>query len=191
MNLLQRNDPKEDRADILLRDTSISDAAWSRALSRNRRVKEIKLDLYGAEGRNWDLLLRAISTRDILEKVTLSAGPDTPKLAVRFLQSIQLNPAIRTLSLWNVHVSGNVLADFLDTATSVTDLGIHGCEMKIAERGKGVIDLAASIQRSTWIRKLSLSYLLGFYLCAILDSLASNSHVRELVIGLMYFSEYG
>jgi hypothetical protein len=190
MALLRRNHPShgDDFGYIDLSSNEISVEEWSEALSRDKYVTTICVHLPGMIERNWDSLLRAISTRDILENVTLSMQTNCPKLVARFLRSIQLNPAIHSIILSRVQVSGTVLAGFLDAATSVTDLCIHGCEMEEAERDQGVIDVAASIQRNTRIRKLRLTLLDGVYLCPILSSLASNSHVRKLEIGLFHYS---
>ena len=150
--LLLRNHPSAKSVSILLRNNSA--ATWTEALSRNEHVKEMTLNFryYKGSGRNLDSLLRVISTRDILEEVTLHWSTNRSLvLADRFLQSIQLNPVIHTVKLASVDVSGTSLACFLDAATSVTDLCIHGCELEETWRDKGVTDLAASFQRNTRI----------------------------------------
>jgi hypothetical protein len=135
----------------------------------------------GVEGQNWDPLLQVLATRVRTEEVRL-IGWGRPKLVGQFLQSIQLNPAIHTVKLKCAEVSA--LAGFLDAATSVTTLEVNRCNMEASELHQGVIDLAASIQRSTRIRKLILISLGDVYLCPILKSLAYNSHLKELVISL-------
>jgi hypothetical protein len=45
-------------------------------------------------------------------------------LVDRFLQSIQLNPAIHAVKLLHFRISGTALASFLDAATSVTTFEI-------------------------------------------------------------------
>jgi hypothetical protein len=131
------------------------------------------------------LLLRVISTRNILEEVTLHGYRlvNAVELVPRFLHSFRLNSAIHTVKLVFVKVSGTALADFLDAASSVTTFGIHDCRMEASERDQGVIDLATSLQRNRWIRTLSLHALGDAYLCPILRGIASNSHLKELEIG--------
>jgi hypothetical protein len=161
---------------------------WSKALSRNRHVKEVHVCLHGrAERQNLDPLLQVLATHGRTEKLTLSVDHSLPPEVVgRFLHSIQLNPAIHTVELHCSHVSGTALACILDAATSVTTFKIFRLPMEASERRQGAIDLAASMQRNTRIRKLSLTNLDDVYLCPILSSLASNSHVKKLVINLRY-----
>jgi hypothetical protein len=161
----------------------LSAEEWADVLSPSEHVKTIEFYLCHAESaetRNVDSLLRIIATRDILEEVKLFGPTRRPELIDRFLLSIQLNPAIHTVRLFYVEVSGTALAGFLDAATSVTTFELHDCSMDAAEREQGVIDLAASMQRNTRVRKLSLCYLDDVYLCPILSGLATNSHVKEL-----------
>jgi hypothetical protein len=162
LELLRRNSPNADHAEISLRLTEISDAELSDALSRNQHVKTIELELPDADeqGRNWDLLLRGISTRAILNEINLSTQfywpRNPPEMAERFLQSIQLNPSIHTVRLCSVRVSRTALASFLDEATYITTFGIHGSidglNREASEVDQGAIDLASSIQRNTRIR---------------------------------------
>jgi hypothetical protein len=105
-------------------------------------------------------------------------------MVARFFQSILLNPAIHSVTLSRGKLAGSVIAGFLDVVTSVTTFGIYDCVVEESKRDQGVIDLAASIQRNTRIRTLSLSYLDDSYLCPILSSLASNSHAKELEVCL-------
>jgi hypothetical protein len=88
------------------------------------------------------------------------------------------------VKLWNVEISGTVLACFLDAATSVTTLAIAHCALEARREGHGAIDFAASLQRNTQIRKLSLDDLEDIFLSPILRRLASNSHVKELELNL-------
>jgi hypothetical protein len=188
--MLRENDLSEYHAFINLIDTRISGEEWTEAISRNEHVRQITFHFFNERGRNFDVLLRAISTRDILEDVTLfpirvefnSRTRNYPELLTSFLQSIQLNPAIQTVRLMSTEVSGTELARFLDAATSVTKFEISRCKMKASERKQGMIDLAAAIQRNTNIRNLALKDLEDIYLCPILSSLASNPHVNELEI---------
>jgi hypothetical protein len=180
MKVLRREDPnyRYDYAEIVLRRSS--DEEWSRALSRNKVWKKICFYLGGAGGRNWDSVLRVVLTRDILEEVTLWAFENPPEMVTRFLQSMQLNPVIHTVTLSHVQFAATALAHFLDAATSVTTLEMRGCCMEASDREQGVIALAAAIQRNVHIRKLSLIDLDFVCLSPILDGLASNSHVKEL-----------
>jgi hypothetical protein len=178
------NDPSEVFATIDLNTaTTVSDEQWSEALSRNEHVKWLTFDLgWGAdEGLNWDLLLREVETRAILEDVALYHG--RPELTTRFLIAIQRNPVIHTVELGVVQFSGTALASFLDEATAVTTFEMGACVMEASEQDQGMINLKASIQRNTRIRKLSLG-LRDDLLFPILRSLAFNSSVKELEIYL-------
>jgi hypothetical protein len=187
MELLRRNDPNDEYAYInLTADERISNKEWSDALSRNQHVKGITFCFASANGRNLDSLLQIVSARDILEEVKLVGEFNPPKLAARFLQSIQLNSAIHTVKLRNVDVSGAALARFLDMATSVTTLDLENCHMDASQQEQGMMDIAAAIQRNTWIRKLSLNHFAEYFLRPILSSLASNSSVKELEIRLSH-----
>lgn len=185
---LRRNDPGVTYVHIPLAvDHNVTDAEWSEALQANEHVKKITFDFSRMVEHHWDLLLRVIAMRGNLEEVTLwNHSPN--EVTNRFLQAIQQNSAIQTVSLSGLRLSGTSIASFLDSATTVTSLRFINCGMEASERERGSLELAAAIQRNTNIRHLTLTALHDVYLLPILSSLVSNSIVKELALGGHYLS---
>jgi hypothetical protein len=185
LRLLRQNDPSQTDLYFQLRYTS--DEELSKALRANEHVKKITFYFGGNGNTNWNSLLREIAAHKILEKVTLEdhliALRRIPSdVTNRFLQAIQINPAIQTVRLDYLRLSGTSIASFLESATFVKTFELHNCDMEDSESEQGSMELAAAIQRNTNIRTLKLKWLKDVYLLPILGSLASNTGVKELRI---------
>jgi hypothetical protein len=176
---LRRNDPSE--TDAYIRLGRFNDDELSEAFRTNEHVNSIELDLNDlARNSNWDSLLRVIATRETLEKVALwqfESGYDDTDRVTPFLQAIQQNPRVQTVGLRSLHISGDSMASFIDSATTVTTLSIRWCDMLHPGGGLAV---AAALQRNSNIRRLELLELVEMHLISILSSLAFNSTVQTL-----------
>jgi hypothetical protein len=181
LELLRRNDPSQTDVGIRLREWS--DNALSEALQANNHVNYIDLDITGVVNvnSNWNSLLRVLATRENLEKFYLFDfdyhGVQSPHRdrVTPFLLALQQNHSIRTLILNGLQLSGDSLAAFLDSATSVTAvLELVCCEM---DAPGGAFAIAAALQRNTNIQELMLAGDI-MYTIPILNSLASNTSIR-------------
>ena len=98
--------------------------------------------------------------------------------AFPFLLAIQQNPKVQTVRLDCLQLSGTSFASFLDSATSVTALALCRCGMEAPGGARAIAD---ALQRNTNIETLLLDRLSDIDLHPILNSLASNTGVQELV----------
>jgi hypothetical protein len=188
---LRWNNPDRKSFTITVGRYFTDDYELSEALRANDHVNEIWLDLAGLPYStciNWNSLLCVLSTRVNFEKVFVYDHNErlstkfTPELVTPFLLAIQQNPNIQIVDLWFVRLSGDSMASFIDTATSVTDLQIKKCSM---EPTGGALAVAAALQRNTNIQRLKLSELDAADLIPIVSSLAANTGVKAL--GLAFF----
>jgi hypothetical protein len=199
LRYLLENNPRETFFKFHLQHFNSDDL--SEALRTNEHVKIIELEFLGlTNNSNWDSLLRVIATREILENVTLRGGLNIrglPRfynfdLVPPFLLAIQQNPRIQSVAFSSLHLSGNVIASFLDTATFVTTLELGEGDMLAPG---GVLAVAAALQRNTNILRLKLSNLrlklrclAEMYMIPIVRSLASNTTLTTLQLDFAHFS---
>jgi hypothetical protein len=189
---LGRNSPYKDFVYINL-DTSspqTTDKDWAEALSRNEYVDTIQIVLPRTDAKpEYTTLLKVISSHKILEKVILyqyfahsySEQRKSAQLLAPYLQAIQLNPAVCTVSVNLVQFTAATFAQFLNNAPmSLTRLELFGHYAKVTK--EGVSDLAASIQQNTNLKTILLGKLRDGYMCPILNSLTLNSSVENLIL---------
>jgi hypothetical protein len=146
---------------------------------------------------NWFGLLLVIETRENLESVMIldADEPDERNPHERvtpFLLAIQQNATIQTVQLLKLHLSGNSMASFIYTATSVTALAIAG-SYGMGDPG-GARAIAAALQRSTNLQQLKLHSLHETDLIPIVNSLASKestSSIKSLSIMCYNVGEEG
>jgi hypothetical protein len=130
-------------------------------------------------------LLGVLATREPLESVTLWDDDDpeqrnSPERIAPFLLGIQRNPRVQMVGFDSLRLSGDAIASFLDSATSVTTLSLTNCVMEQAPGG--ALAVATALQRNTNIQRLELWDQYAMYMVPILNSLAFNSRVRELIV---------
>ena len=184
---LRQNDPERTEIWIRLRDET-SDADLAQALEQNPFVTEVELSLAGEQPADWTYLLRVIATRSKLENVTLKDAHDpeeriAPAALVRaFLQAIQQNHnrVIRRVDLRFLRLPTDI-STFLDNASSIASFGLYYCDMDPAEREQGASSLAAALQRSTNIERLSVQKLNDIYTIPILEGLRSNVSLQTFL----------
>jgi Ran GTPase-activating protein (RanGAP) involved in mRNA processing and transport len=186
--LLRRNDPSQTSVNINLSSFS-DDDELSQALQANDHVNEIHLYWYnlGWENiiSNWDSLLRVIATRQTLETVDLYGHRIRSDRVVPFLLAFQQNPSIQTVQFSRLRLSGDLFAEFLDTATSVTTLQLWSCDMVAPG---GALAVATALQHNKNIRRLELNYGRDRCLTLFVRGLASNMTMLELVLVGSYSS---
>jgi hypothetical protein len=139
----------------------------------------IQLDLRVS---SWDSSLRVLATRDNLERVALIDDfmheyRNPPERVTPFLIKLQQNPRLQTVECNYLQFSGDSMASFLDTATSITTLELNHCRM-IAPGG--ALAVAAALQRNSNILRLKLCDIHQRCLVPIVSSLAYNTSVKEL-----------
>jgi hypothetical protein len=180
---LRRNDPRETMAVVRLNDLS-DDILLSEAFNANEHVNKLVLCVDGRlTAPNWNSLLHVIASRENLEQVCLdllflSRGTNPPVISLTpFLLAIQQNPRVHDVQFYDLQLSGNAFASFLDTATSVRTLKLLNCGM---EAPGGVHAIAAALQRNTNIERLQLQVQNEMDLNTILSSLAYNTSVRDV-----------
>jgi hypothetical protein len=184
--MMENNYPNETLLYIDLR--GFSDDALSEVLRTNQHVKRIKLYLGGLENNtNWDLSLSVVATRENLEGVCLEDRPydvyrNPPERVAPFVLAIQQNPRVQSVGLIDLQLSGNSLASFIDTATSVSTLEISECGMDASAGAR----VAAALQRNTSVQRLILGVHDEMFIIPILSSLAYNKSVRELVLPTVF-----
>jgi hypothetical protein len=196
--LLRRNNPSETEIELHLSNFS-DDVALSEALQANDHVNDIWLNLnvLANHATNWDSLLRVLATRESLETVVLcdavyqihvmnrSRGSTPPEQVPPFLLALQQNLNIQTVRFLALHLQGDSVASFLDAATSITKLEMEECVM---ESLAGARTIAAALQRNTNIRRLELHTRRETSLIPIVNSLPSNSSVKELSLWFLGLS---
>jgi hypothetical protein len=179
LDRLRQNDPSKTDVEIFVRH--FIDAELSAALRTNEHVNNIQLNFENLENNttNWDSLLRVIATREILEKVTLFAdsGEDDTEQVAPFLLAIQRNSSVQTMELYELRLSGGLMASFIDCAKSLTTLSITRCHM--VDPG-GALAVSDALKRNTNIQRLELNDLRGMYLIPIVNGLTSNTTVKIL-----------
>jgi hypothetical protein len=184
---LRRNDPSETFVNIWLRNFT-DDVALSEALQANDHVKYIYLDFKGLTNTNtnWDSLLRVLAMRENLKIVDMRDDDDnrgwernSPERVAPFVLALQQNPKIYAVMFSGLQLSGDSMASFIDAATSDTILSIRECEL---EAPGGVVAVAAALQRNKNIWRLILKRLDDKYLIPILNSLTSNTSLKELLV---------
>jgi hypothetical protein len=150
---LRQNDPSETVVEILLRD--FSDNELSEALQSNTFVVDVTVDLSGLANNatNWNSLLRILATREKLVKVCIldedeRGARNPPERVTPFLLAIQQNPSLKWLDLAYLDLSGDSMASFVDTATSIAILELSCCCMKALG---GASAVAAALQCNTHI----------------------------------------
>jgi hypothetical protein len=93
------------------------------------------------------------------------------------LLAIQQNPRVQTVVFDFLQLSGDSMASFLDTATSVTELQFVRCGV---EASADALAIAAALQRNTNIQRLVLAWLDVELLITVLNSLASEHSKSKL-----------
>ena len=188
VDALRRNDPATTtRLTIRLRDEP-SDADLAQALEQNPFTTDIDLYLEGEQrADDWNSLLRVIAMRANLETVKVEDAYDAEDrnapaaLVSAILRAIQQNSAVHSVLLINLYLPTDV-STFLDTASSITIFGLHGCDMEPIERVQGARDIAAALQRNTNIKTLRLGKMGEDWLSSILQGLQSNNCLKTLLI---------
>jgi hypothetical protein len=186
---LRRNDPSETDVDITLRYFSDDIHSISEALQANDHVNMIEFDFtdlhsrYFIDNIDWELLLRVIAIRENLEQVHLIDAfgvsfRNPSDRIVPFLLAIQQNGRVQTVSFEFLQLSGDSMASFLDTATSVTELNLYVCRV---QGPADALAIAAALQRNKNIQRLELRSLDEMLLIPLLNSLASEqSNLQSL-----------
>ena len=94
-----------------------------------------------------------------------------------FLQAVQRNPFVHTVGFKHCDLaSGEIISSFLDTATSLMQFDLEYCDMTTQGAGR----IAASLQRNTNLRTLSLLGLEDSNLTLILQGLEMNVFLQSL-----------
>jgi hypothetical protein len=135
---------------------------------------------------HWDSLLRVIAARQCLEEIDLRDDfseydrRNPSDRIIPFLLAIQQNPSIQIVGFHSLQLSGDSMASFLDTATSVTELEIRICRLEVTE---DALAIAAALQRNRNIQELVLRVLDGVFVIPVLNSLASEQFkLRSLLL---------
>jgi len=190
---LLENDPKTTSIRIELRREP-SDAELARALEQNPFITKLEIVLAFFVGdvlrTEWPLLLGVIVARANLSTVELAAGADflvviapaiPPTLMRSFLQAVQQNSSIRTMSLEeSILIPDRDICAFLDAASSLKTFILRHCAFEPIEQYQGATNLGAALQRNGNIQSLELKALHDPYLPIIFRSLESNSTLRNL-----------
>ena len=187
---LRRNDPSRTDVSIDLWDEVEDDDALAHALERNDYVNEIQFD--GAPElqedhppRRWDNLLRVLTTREKLERVSFSVSdwhrpPITSEITsehAMILQAVQENPCVRSVKFNRFNLaSGETISSFLDSPASLTKFELEDCIM--TTQGAGTI--AAALQRNTNLQTLNLRNLNESHLTLMLQGLEMNASLQSL-----------
>jgi hypothetical protein len=107
----------------------------SKALLSIENVTSIQLELSGLanSNSNCDSLVLVLESREKLEKLVLSDayGAVPSDRITPFSLAIQQNPRITTVTFERLRLSGDSMATFLDTATSITSLKMEYCIMEM------------------------------------------------------------
>jgi hypothetical protein len=181
---LRRNNPSETDFKTCLSHFS-DDDDLTEALRTNDHVNDIFLCLGELPDidSNWDSLLRALATRENLEKVSLNddhredGTRNPPERVTPFLLAMQQNPSMHTVRLEDLQLSGDSIASFLDTAAFVTTLELVGCDMEAPGSLRAV---AAALKRNTNIQRLELTPRNGYVgMLPIANSLAAKASPLE------------
>ena len=200
LEALRRNRPDETAIQIELSDEPSVELAP--ALEQNHFITDIAI-IFSADVRddetraanNWTELLRVMATRNILRKVSVSADNaedvDQSDSAVLFLEAIQQNPAVQSVSLYSLGFSADSFATFLNTASSPTSLKIMQCTIvqrsNRGESGEWNRLVGDAFRRNTSIQTLELAYLDDSFMLPILQSLrAVNGTLRTLIFKMYY-----
>ena len=188
---LALNNPYKDFVEINLDiGPQTPDKDWAEALSRNEYVDTIRIVLPHFDTiQNNTALLEVISSRTILEKIILyqyfsnesSEQKKSAQLLAPFLQSIQLNSTVNTVVVNLVYFTAGTIAHFLNNGPiSLRRFELYGHYAKVTK--EGVNDRTASIQQNQIIKTLVLGKLRDGYMCPILNSLALNRTVENLIL---------
>ena len=184
---LRRNDPNATFVPIHLW-LEQDDVVLAEALERNDYVNEILFEARQPrpqqQQQRWDNLLRVVATREKLERVSFHGyGTEEMEQVAMILPVVQQNPFVQTVQLTRCDLSsGEIISSFLDTATSLTEFGLCDCIMTTQGAGR----IAASLQRITNLRTLSLSDLEETRLTRILQGLEMNAFLQSLSLSLNY-----
>jgi len=196
---LRQNDPANTCIRIGLHGES-SDAALAQALEQNPFVTDIIILNVDKEQRaDWDSLLRVIAMRGNLEKVELRGAEfqgrrnTSAGLVCSFLQAIQQNNSIRSIELQWLRLPIDI-STYVDIASSITSFCIYGCVIDIepTEWEQAARSLAAALQRNKNIQSLKIYMLDDTFTIPILESLRSNTSVRDFTFysaGISYVSD--
>ena len=181
VTLLRRNDPSVSEIHIVLSEDQDADELV-RALEQNEYITCLKLFFGGvdASSTQWGRLLRIIATRVNLKAIRLtdSAEPSQRVPAtflLPFLHAIQQNESIELVIFWRLRISGDDIASFLDTASTLVEVHISTCELAPAGRRQGVGALAAALRRNTNIQTLALCNLDDVVFLPILQGLQQSN----------------
>jgi len=186
VDALRQNDPAMTGIIIRLRDEP-SDADLAQALEQNPFITTMDLFLCDARELGWNSLFQVIATRANLEKMFVRDADDFEErnapaaLVSAILRAIQQNSAVETILLLFLCLPTD-LSIFVDTASSITVLGLYYCDMEPSlEREEGARDLAAALQRNTNIQTLRFDFIdEPYFISSILHGLQSNISVKTL-----------
>jgi len=161
VEVLQRNDPATTKINIFLSNERSHAEELAQALSANDFIVLIYLDLDDLRDTdNWSSVLNVIATREKLDTVILAGRNVAPPLtlldaaAIRpFLQAIQQNPSVRTFTLHNLRLKGEVLSSFLDGAPFLQSLFFDSVDIEPSE----VPVVAAALKRHRNITTLAFT----------------------------------
>jgi len=187
VNALLRNDPNVSSITIRLRSET-SDADLARALEQNPFITEVYLYLHGAErGNPRRLLQQVLPARANLTTLTLHNGPPGPfphtgeaAAASAFLEAAHANAAVEEIRFYGFRFVPR--SDFFNWLCS-TEFGekllvIFRCDMvDPTQREHGARALAASN-----IKRLQIEHRNNAFTSALLQNLAPNSSLEELVL---------
>ena len=187
---LGRNNPRQTDVSIDLWDEEEDDAALAHALEGNDYVNEIQFAgrprlQEDRPPRRWDNLLRVLTTREKLERVSFSAsGSHRPRITpeitsehAMILQAVQENPCVRSVGIkWFNLASGETISSFLDSAASLTKFELEDCIM--TTQGAGTV--ATALQRNTNLQTLNLRNLNESHLSPMLQGLETNTSLQSL-----------
>lgn len=196
VELLRQNLPGSARANISL--YAENDAEIAEALEHNTVITEIVLNMRRMEDvpTEWQHLCRVLATRPNLYEITLHdsfySELRSPVDQIRtFLQAIQLNSAIRSVSLVYLNLSGEAAASLLDAARFITSFRIFYCAFEPVARSlqdSGIQTVAAALQRNVQIQELGLC---GehFILLPILQGLVANKTLQKFSIAWSWLTD--
>jgi len=137
---------------------------------------------------HWNLLARAIATRENLEKVTLEVLPGDPALAQmlpQFLQAAESNPSVKEIMLRGFRfVLGSELFTYLCTTFEHPALKLYGCDManpaQSEQGGRALATRNLSIQN--YDGRFMIQNYDGGFMASLVPNLGQNSNLMNLCL---------
>ena len=174
--------------DFKLGGNRYSDEELAGVLLRNtdRSLEQLHIYLQGAGDGPWESLLEAIQTHPVIEWVALaddfgSGGARTSAAGVnRFLLALRQNQRVESVYLECGYLTGEIISAFLDNATFLRNLTFGSVHWEHPERD--IPQLKSALQRNSNITRLEIEDMRGQELNQVLNGLAGNRHLQELVL---------